>query len=114
MDVMGVVMGDFFWFVIMCYFIFYLPFKLWITKDELKDIEKIAEARLYNLQTTQSVSDTWLKEAQTGKMYEDLYDIASEVLTDIYNLHERIGRVCSICKKKYPCDTINIVKGAIE
>ena len=107
-------MGDFFWFVVMCYFIFYLPYKLWITKEEAKDIEKIAEARLYNLQTTQSVSDMWLKEAQTGKMYEDLYYIASEALTDIYKLHERMGRICKVCKMSYPCDTVSIVKNAME
>ena len=107
-------MGDFFWFVVMCYFIFYLPYKLWITKEEAKDIEKIAEARLHNLQTTQSISDMWLKEAQTGKMYEDLYYIADEALTEIYNIHERMGRVCKVCKVSYPCDTVSVVKNAME
>ena len=107
-------MGDLFWFVAMCYFIFYLPYKLWITKEEAKDIEKIAETRLYNLQSTQNMSDMWLKEAQTGKIYEDLYYIAEKALTDIYNTHERMGRVCKVCKMSYPCDTVNIVKNAME
>ena len=107
-------MGDFFWFVIMCYFIFYLPFKLWITKDELKDVEKLAEDRLYNLNAEKNISDMWLNEAQKKRMYEDLFSISEHALLEIYNLHERMGKVCSVCKKKYPCDTINIVKGAIE
>ena len=111
---MGAVMGDFFWFVVMCYFIFYLPYKLWITKEEAKDIERIAEARLHHLQTTQDISNIWLEQAQNAGMYEDLYYIADQALTDIYNLHERMGRVCSICKKQYPCDTVSIVKNAME
>lgn len=106
---------DFFWFIIMCFFIFYLPFKLWIVKDENAQLEDSLQFSKQQRSISDGSSELLAKELVEVKsrMYncESVVSSLLEDLAKICEIHERMGRVCKVCKTKYPCDTMKVADG---
>ena len=108
-------MMDLFWFVVFCFFFFYLPVRLWVIKGENEDLGK-------NLQDSQSIRQS--TSYSNNYLQNELFDAKKKLFTlecqvaalnnafyGIENIHERMGKICKHCKKSYPCDTMKVIKG---
>lgn len=82
---------DIFWFLVVSFFVFYLPFKLWLTKEEKNDSEKIADAYKYKYTISDGASNILAKENFDLKVENNILKNRLDLLSDmVYNLEEEL------------------------
>lgn len=87
---------DVFWFFITCFFVFYLPYKLWLTKEEMADVQKESDAHKYNNKISNGALDIQAKQnfdlkvenAMLKNRVELLYEIIDNLELELEEIRE--------------------------